>query len=317
MWHKKSPALLFYCICLAGALAEIDGNQESNKTNFVDLVISSNNRLRNSDALTTLNFMNTPLVIVSDAISGMTGLPVVLQSNLNAIVSFATSNKIRQVDALDLLVSCLRTEHGIHSSFSNETIYLYREDASASFAGNHAKLGNHPSDHADYAEFSRARAEQMQRKAAQSSGYKAVEIEKHLLEYQMEVIRQGLPALPIPLPPEQEAQLIKEGHLPAEIDSGSADDQRPVAAAQRTTASGEKLQDDTVTTNAAISSYAERRRARVEQARREADKSSPERKYSGGELERHLSEYQMQVIRQGLPTLQIGLTPEEKDQLTK
>ena len=40
------------------------------------------------------------------------------------------------------------------------------------------------------------------------------ELEKQLREYQMEVIRKGLPPLPIPLTPEQDAQLVQEGVLP-------------------------------------------------------------------------------------------------------
>ncbi len=44
--------------------------------------------------------------------------------------------------------------------------------------------------------------------------YSGAELQKHLYDYQMEVIRQGLPPLPIPLTPEQDAQLVKEGVLP-------------------------------------------------------------------------------------------------------
>lgn len=40
------------------------------------------------------------------------------------------------------------------------------------------------------------------------------ELEKHLQDYQMEVIRQGLPPLPIPLTEEMDRQLISEGVLP-------------------------------------------------------------------------------------------------------
>ena len=36
------------------------------------------------------------------------------------------------------------------------------------------------------------------------------ELEKHLQNYQLEVIRQGLPPLPIPLTPEMDAQLVAE-----------------------------------------------------------------------------------------------------------
>ena len=39
-------------------------------------------------------------------------------------------------------------------------------------------------------------------------------LQQHLQNYQVEAIRQGLPALPIQLTPEQDAQLVKEGVLP-------------------------------------------------------------------------------------------------------
>ena len=44
--------------------------------------------------------------------------------------------------------------------------------------------------------------------------YTGEELERHLREYQMECIRQGLPPLPIPLTPEMDAQLVAEGVLP-------------------------------------------------------------------------------------------------------
>jgi len=39
-------------------------------------------------------------------------------------------------------------------------------------------------------------------------------LEKHLQEYNMQAIRSGAPPLPIPLTPEQDAQLVEEGILP-------------------------------------------------------------------------------------------------------
>jgi len=41
-------------------------------------------------------------------------------------------------------------------------------------------------------------------------------LEKHLQEYNLQAIRSGAPALPIPLTPEQDAQLVEEGFLPPE-----------------------------------------------------------------------------------------------------
>jgi hypothetical protein len=60
-------------------------------------------------------------------------------------------------------------------------------------------------------------------------------------------------------------------------------------------------------------SYAERRLARLQQ--RQPPQPPPEPKYTGVELEKHLQDYQMEVIRQGLPPLPIPLTPEMDQQL--
>ena len=74
-----------------------------------------------------------------------------------------------------------------------------------------APQGRRPS----YAE--RRQMRQQQRAAAEPPPkplYTGEELEKHLNEYQMEVIRQGLPPLPIPLTPEMDQQLVNEGVLP-------------------------------------------------------------------------------------------------------
>lgn len=66
-----------------------------------------------------------------------------------------------------------------------------------------------------YAERRRARLEQQrQEEKTPEVTYTGEQLEKHLHEYQMEIIRQGLPPLPIPLTPEQDAQLVAEGYLP-------------------------------------------------------------------------------------------------------
>lgn len=44
--------------------------------------------------------------------------------------------------------------------------------------------------------------------------YTGAELDKHLKDYQMEVIRKGLPPLPVPLTKEMDKQLVKEGVLP-------------------------------------------------------------------------------------------------------
>ena len=65
-----------------------------------------------------------------------------------------------------------------------------------------------------YIERRRLRAMESQPEPPPPPKYTGEELAKHLQEYQMEVIRQGLPPLPIPLTPDQDAQLVKEGILP-------------------------------------------------------------------------------------------------------
>ena len=64
-------------------------------------------------------------------------------------------------------------------------------------------------------------------------------------------------------------------------------------------------------------SYEERRRARREAAEQRRREPPPEPLLTGDELQQHLQEYQMEVIRQGLPPLPIPLTPEMDDQLVR
>lgn len=62
-------------------------------------------------------------------------------------------------------------------------------------------------------------------------------------------------------------------------------------------------------------SYEDRRRARQEELERRRNQPPPEPQLTGEALQRHLEDYQMEVIRQGLPPLPIPLTPEMDRQL--
>lgn len=73
-----------------------------------------------------------------------------------------------------------------------------------------APQGRRPS----YAERRQMRQQQRAVEPPPQPKYTGAELEKHLNEYQMEVIRQGLPPLPIPLTPEMDQQLVNEGVLP-------------------------------------------------------------------------------------------------------
>jgi len=66
-----------------------------------------------------------------------------------------------------------------------------------------------------YAERRRRRLAEMRARAAASRDLSEEEVEKRLREYQMDLIRKGLTPLPIRLTPEMDAQLVKEGVLPA------------------------------------------------------------------------------------------------------
>lgn len=80
-----------------------------------------------------------------------------------------------------------------------------------------ARLAAPQSQRMSYAERRAARMQAQQQRAQEpppEPKYKGEELERHLRDYQMEVIRQGLPPLPIPLTPEMDAQLVSEGVLP-------------------------------------------------------------------------------------------------------
>jgi hypothetical protein len=73
-----------------------------------------------------------------------------------------------------------------------------------------APQGRRPS----YAERRMMRQQQRQAEPPPQPKYTGPELEKHLQDYQLEVIRQGLPPLPIPLTPDMDSQLVNEGVLP-------------------------------------------------------------------------------------------------------
>lgn len=104
---------------------------------------------------------------------------------------------------------------------------------------------------------------------------------------------------------EEEEAIIRSGEEMAllKLSSGSFEEIAPGDQAARIEAARNRP------------SYAERRRARMEQQKEE--EKIPEQKYTGEELTKHLYEYQMEIIRQGLPPLPIPLTQEQDDQLVR
>ena len=65
-------------------------------------------------------------------------------------------------------------------------------------------------------------------------------------------------------------------------------------------------------------SYAERRRLRQEARKKMIDEQLAQKpRLTGAELEEHLQNYQMEVLRTGLPPLPLQLTPDRDDQLVR
>lgn len=65
-----------------------------------------------------------------------------------------------------------------------------------------------------YEEQRKAQTAGQQPSAPPAPRLQGAELEAHLKQYQMEVIRQGMPPLPIPLTPDMDQQLVTEGVLP-------------------------------------------------------------------------------------------------------
>lgn len=65
-----------------------------------------------------------------------------------------------------------------------------------------------------YAERLKSRREALLVKPAEPPRLSGEELRKHLEQYQMDLIRKGMPALPIPLTKEMDDQLVAEGVLP-------------------------------------------------------------------------------------------------------
>ena len=61
----------------------------------------------------------------------------------------------------------------------------------------------------------KAQQEEATRRAEAAPKYSGEELKQHLESYQMEIIRRGLPPLPIPLTEDMDEQLVNEGVLPA------------------------------------------------------------------------------------------------------
>ncbi|MGD9873707.1 MAG: hypothetical protein AB7T27_05490 [Kiritimatiellia bacterium] len=107
-------------------------------------------------------------------------------------------------------------------------------------------------------------------------------------------------------PEAQEAVLSKNGEM-AVVTMKSADN-KPLNASQQ--------QEQIVAREQRRLSYAERRAARRAEAEARRNEPPPESQFKTQEaLQQHLQQYQMEVIRQGLPALPIPLTQEMDDQL--
>lgn len=77
-----------------------------------------------------------------------------------------------------------------------------------------AQADNQPVKRESYAERLRKRREAMAKRLTAPPKLTGEDLEKHLQEYQMDLIREGKPPLPIPLTKEMDDKLVEEGVLP-------------------------------------------------------------------------------------------------------
>lgn len=119
-------------------------------------------------------------------------------------------------DGVELVSASYEDEEAVLKKGSEMVIIKLQSGEIQSLAPSEQKkrLERKPKGRLSYAERRKAREERRRAKPPPKPKYEGAELEKHLQEYQMEVIRQGLPPLPIPLTPEMDDQLVSEGVLP-------------------------------------------------------------------------------------------------------
>lgn len=122
------------------------------------------------------------------------------------------------------------TRHGIElvsASYAERRAVLYRDGETEvltfetsgrdTSVDQPQRAGNRPTPQSTYEDRRRARREaqeQRRREPPPEPVLTGEALQQHLQDYQMEVIRQGLPPLPIPLTAEMDDQLVREGILP-------------------------------------------------------------------------------------------------------
>lgn len=134
-----------------------------------------------------------------------------LQNNKNFFLTVGQSE-----DDIELVSASYENEEAVIRKGSEMAVIKLQsgEIQPLSPAEQQARLTAPQVQRMSYAERRALRQQQRQQEPPPEPKYKGEELERHLREYQMEVIRQGLPPLPIPLTPEMDAQLVAEGVLP-------------------------------------------------------------------------------------------------------
>ncbi len=134
-----------------------------------------------------------------------------LQSNKNFFLGVGENE-----EGIELVSASYKDEEAVLKKGSEMAVIKLQsgEIQPLSPAEQQQRLAAPESRRPSYAERRLARQQQRAAEPPPQPKYTGEELEKHLQDYQMEVIRQGLPPLPIPLTPEMDNQLVNEGVLP-------------------------------------------------------------------------------------------------------
>ena len=169
--------------------------------------------------LCTINFSDAPLRMAASIYGEWSEKKVVVAEGANVSITVKSDEKISIRQGLGEIglaitnagIEIVELEQGTLTFRRGQNLKKIQQQAvirPADIVTNYANSG--------CAERRRQRLAQMSgtNSDAASSTKLRAELQKHLQDYQMEIIRQGLPPTGVRLTPEQDAQLVREGVIP-------------------------------------------------------------------------------------------------------
>ena len=142
-----------------------------------------------NERLVSLRFDNAPLVLVLDQYAEFTGKKVEVVSGVHGSFTFSTETKYTWAEAVEMLERKLRSQNiGLYGIGSNRVVATWLDPSKAP-----SKTRSSSSNQ------NRTITRTGRPVNSPTPTYTGEELKKHLQNYQMEVIRRGLPPLPIPI----------------------------------------------------------------------------------------------------------------------